>query len=197
MKTLLILVLFSVSVRFNSFGQKKYPLFKFKMHSEIWTAKVDSYNSNLVSLSPKTGSSFGYDETYLLKIDEKKIQSYLSNSFNAFRKSYDLPPAKIDRSLTKLCIEDAKEIDQNKGIFKNHDSKSKQVWDKIPVFCFGNVDIKTMDINKVIADSFFDYFVGNDNGMDVLLDKSDMKYGFGIHYNKKDYGFYLVMKSKS
>ena len=195
MKNLIITSVFFLS-SFTSFSQVKYPLFKYKMYSDVWVGKIDDTNPNFVNLSPKQGKSFGYDESYIQKIDMKKVQSYLEKSFNDFRSDYNLKPAKIDKNLTNLCIDDAKTFNQNKGIFKNNDKQAKQIWDKIPVFCFGNVNTKTMDINKVIADSFFDYFVGNDLGMDILLDKSNKKYGFGIYYNKKDYGFYLIAKNK-
>lgn len=195
MKNLIITSVFFL-ISLVSFSQVKYPLFKYKMYSDIWTAKVDYIDPKLVLIGSKKGGSFGWDESYIKKIDMKKVQTYLEKSFNDFRNDYNIKSSKLDKNLTNLCIEDAKSFNQNKGIFKNYDKEAKQVWNKIPVFCFSNVDTKSMDINKVIADSFFDYFVGDDKGMDILLDKSNKKYGFGIHYNKEDYGFYLVAKNK-
>lgn len=80
--------------------------------------------------------------------------------------------------------------------FTNNDVSAKQFWDKIPVMMFSKVNLKKMNINKVIADSFFDYCVGVEDAMSILLDSSTKKYGVSMFYNKKDYGFYLVIKNK-
>ena len=195
MKNLIITAVFFL-ISLVSFSQFKYPLSKYGMKSNIWDAQIYDYNENLTAFGPKGGGVFSYDESYLKEIDIKKIQSNLEKSFNEFRKSYKHKSAKIDQKLMNECIEDAKNMDQKKGVFKNNDKNAKQFWDKIPVYMFGSVDTKKIDINKAISDSFFDYFVGDDEAMSLVLDNSNKKYGFGIYYNKKDYGFYLVVKNK-
>jgi len=195
MKNLITTTIFLL-ISLVSFSQFKYPLSKYGMKSEIWMAESYDYNKNLTSIGPKDGGGFTYDESYISKVDINKVQAHLEKSFNAFRKSYDLNPANVDKDLMKECIDDAKNMDQKNGIFKNNNKNTKQFWDKIPLLMFANVNIKKIDINKAIADSFFDYFVGDDEGMSMVLDDSNKKYGFGISYNQKDYGFYLVVKNK-
>ena len=187
---------FLILTSFFSFSQFKYPLSKYGMKSEIWIAESYDYDKNLTSIGPKDGGGFTYDESYISEVDINKVQEHLEKSFNDFRKSYNLKPANVDKDLIKECIDDAKNMDQKNGIFKNNNKNTKQFWDKIPVLMFANVNIKKIDINKAIADSFFDYFVGDDEGMSMVLDNSNKKYGFGVSYNKKDYGFYLVVKNK-
>jgi hypothetical protein len=195
MKNLIITSVFFL-ISLVSFSQTKYPLSKYSMKSDIWIAEVYDYNEKLTSIGPKGGGGFTYDQSYISKVDINKVQLHLEKSFNDFRKSYNLKPAKIDKDLMKECIDDAKNMDQNRGTFKNNNKNVKQFWDKIPLMMFGNVNTKKIDINKAIADSFFDYFVGDDKGMSMVLDDSNKKYGFGISYNQKDYGFYLVVKNK-
>lgn len=166
------------------------------MKSDIWMAKMSEDYTNTVYVGPKDGSSFDYNESYLKQVDMKIVESYLQESFNQFRKSYGLSPVKLDVNLTKLCVVDAKNMNQFKPKFTNNDVSSKQFWDKIPVMLFSKVDLKKMNINKVIADSFFDYCVGTEEAMSILLDNSTKKYGVGVFYNKKDYGFYFVIKNK-
>jgi hypothetical protein len=195
MKNLIVATMFLLT-SLITFSQFKYPLSKYGLKSNIWEAEPYDYDKNLTSFGPKGGGVFSYDESYLKEIDIKKIQANLEKSFNEFRKSYNYKPAKIDQKLITECIEDAKNMDQKKGVFKNNNKNAKQFWDKIPVFMFGSVDTKKIDINKAISDSFFDYFVGDDEAMGVVLDDQNKKYGFGIYYNQKDYGFYLVVKNK-
>jgi len=187
---ILIFLLLIVSL---SNAQSKYTLDNYPMKSDIWIAKM---YDGLVYIGPKDVTSFDYNEDYLRQVDMKIVQSYLQESFNEFRKSYGLSPVKLDANLTKLCVVDANNMNQFKPKFTNDDKLAKQFWDKIPVPCFSKVDTKKMDINKVIADSFFDYCVGMEDAMSILLDKSTKKYGLGMSYNKKDYGFYLVIKNK-
>ena len=189
----LFITLFFVSF---SNAQSKYSLAKYPMKSDIWMAKMDETFVGSVFVGPKDGSSFDYNEEYLKKVDMKIVQSYLEQSFNEFRKSYGLSPVKLDVNLSKLCGIDAKNMDQFKPKFTNNDKSAKQFWDKIPVMMFGKVNLGKMNINKVIADSFFDYCVGTDQAMSILLDSSTKKYGVGVFYNKKDYGFYFVIKNK-
>ncbi len=189
----LFITLFFVSF---SNAQSKYSLAKYPMKSDIWMAKMSEDYTNTVYVGPKNGSSFDYNESYLKQVDMKIVESYLQESFNQFRKSYGLSPVKLDVNLTKLCVVDAKNMNQFKPKFTNDDVSSKQFWDKIPVMLFSKVDLKKMNINKVIADSFFDYCVGTEEAMAILLDNSTKKYGVGVFYNKKDYGFYFVIKNK-
>jgi len=163
------------------------------MKSDIWMGKM--YEGS-VYIGPKDGTSFDYNEDFLKKVDMKVVQSYLQQSFDEFRKSYGLSPVKLDVNLTKLCVVDAKNMNQLKPKFTNDDKSAKQFWDKIPVLCFSKVDTKKLDINKVIADSFFDYCVGMEDAMSILLDKTTKKYGLGMSYDKQDYGFYIVIKNK-
>jgi len=188
-----LILIFSLLIVFISKAQSKYPLANYPMKSDIWMGKM--YEGS-VYIGPKDGTSFDYNEDFLKKVDMKVVQSYLQQSFDEFRKSYGLSPVKLDVNLTKLCVVDAKNMNQFKPKFTNDDKSAKQFWDKIPVLCFSKVDTKKLDINKVIADSFFDYCVGMEDAMSILLDKTTKKYGLGMSYDKQDYGFYIVIKNK-
>jgi hypothetical protein len=187
---LLILSVLFVSI---SNAQSLYSIEKYPMKSDIWLSKMEDSS---VYIGPKDGSSFDYNEEYLKQVDMKVIESYLQESFNEFRSFYGFSPVSLDIDLTKLCVADAKKMNHLKPDFVNNDKSAKQFWDKIPVLCFSKVDVKKMNINKVIADSFFDYCVGTDDAMSILLDEPTKKYGLGMFYNKQDYGFYLVIKNK-
>ena len=188
-----LILIFSLLIVFVSNAQSKYSLANYPMKSDIWMGKM--YEGS-VYIGPKDGTSFDYNEAFLKKVDMKIVQSYLQQSFDEFRKSYGLSPVKLDVNLTKLCVVDAKNMNQFKPKFTNDDKSAKQFWDKIPVLCFSKVDTKKLDINKVIADSFFDYCVGMEDAMSILLDKTTKKYGLAMSYDKQDYGFYIVIKNK-
>lgn len=194
MKKLFVLFLFVSS---TCFSQVKYPLKKFPIHSSIWNAEVYNQDPNLVFLSPKGETNFEYNSTYLKKMDMSIVRSYLKTSFDNFRLSYGYKVRPENKTLSVLCTEDAKKLTTNKGKYVNNDPKATQIDNFIPYFCFGNVDTKKMDINRVIADSFFDYCVGDDVLMDVLLDNGSKEYGFGISYNETSNGFIMVVKSKT
>lgn len=188
-----LILIFSLLIVFISKAQSKYSLANYPMKSDIWMGKM--YEGS-VYIGPKDGTSFDYNEDFLKKVDMKVVQSYLQQSFDEFRKSYGLSPVKLEVNLTKLCVVDARNMNQLKPKFTNDDKSAKQFWDKIPVLCFSKVDTKKLDINKVIADSFFDYCVGMEDAMSILLDKTTKKYGLGMSYDKQDYGFYIVIKNK-
>ncbi len=194
MKKLLVLLLFVSS---TCFSQVKYSLKKYPIHSSIWNAEVYDKDPDVVFLSPKKETNFEYSSVYLDKMDISIVRSYLKSSFDNFRLSYGYSVKSENKSLSTLCNQDAKNLTKNNGNYLNNDSKATQVNDFIPYFCFGNVDTKTMDINRVIADSFFDYCVGNDELMAVLLDNGNKEYGFGISYDDKMNGFIIVIKSKT
>ena len=184
----------ALNVVCSTFSQNNYALAKYPMKSDIWLAKITT--DQMVYIGPKDNSSFDYNEAYLKEVDMKIVESHLQAAFNQFRNSYGLPQVELDANLTKLCVVDAKNMNQFKPKFTNDDTEAKQFWDKIPVMMFSKVDLNIMDINKVIADSFFDYCVGLEDAMSILLDSSAKKYGVGVFYNQKDYGFYLVVKNK-
>jgi hypothetical protein len=188
-----LILIFSLLIVFISKAQSKYSLANYPMKSDIWMGKM--YEGS-VYIGPKDGTSFDYNEDFLKKVEMKVVQSYLQQSSDEFRKSYGLSPVKLDVNLTKLCVVDAKNMNQLKPKFTNDDKSAKQFWDKIPVLCFSKVDTKKLDINKVIADSFFDYCVGMEDAMSILLDKTTKKYGLAMSYDKQDYGFYIVIKNK-
>ena len=88
-------------------------------------------------------------------MDMSIVRSYLKTSFDNFRLSYGYKVRPENKTLSVLCTEDAKKLTTNKGKYVNNDPKATQIDNFIPYFCFGNVDTKKMDINRVIADSFF------------------------------------------
>jgi hypothetical protein len=140
-----LILIFSLLIVFISKAQSKYSLANYPMKSDIWMGKM--YEGS-VYIGPKDGTSFDYNEDFLKKVDMKVVQSYLQQSFDEFRNCYGLSPVKLDVNLTKLCVVDAKNMNQFKPKFTNDDKSAKQFWDKIPVLCFSKVFIRKINTNK-------------------------------------------------
>ncbi len=190
----LFIILFFIS--FTCVSQVKYPLKKYPIHSSIWRAEVYHRDPNCVLLSPKEKTNFEFNDDYLKKIDISIIRTYLKSSFDMFRLSYGYKSKTENKSLSRTCNEIAKNILNNQNYLSDDLKKLTITSDIIPYFCFGNVDTKKIEINRVISDSFFDYCVGNDLSMQILLDTKNKEFGFGILYSEIINSFVIVIASK-
>jgi hypothetical protein len=115
------------------------------------------------------------------KIDTNKIKKYLLPSFNEFRKDYGLKSVVESDSLSKSC-----ELYSQKIItdFKHENiTKGFECIAKVGYVLFSNVKPTDGDINKIIADSVFDHFVGSIGHMTFLLGDYDV-WGFGLTFKQ-------------
>jgi hypothetical protein len=166
---------------------------RYQLYSDIW-----SYDYDKGIWSPKHFETFTiYDSKIMFsKINIEKINSLLLLSFNVFRKDYGKKPVNENVDLSLLCSEFAnsltpenfghmdnlQEITENK--FSGYEFEG-EVISTLSLYSFSRVDLDKQDINKIIADSFFDRFVSSPSHMSILLqDEYSYEYGFGISIRK-------------
>lgn len=189
MKNLFLFV--SLFVVINVFSQQ-YGLDTHPLKSDIWMAKnLDT----VTEVRPKEYDRFCFDYSYVTKnIDPVKIQQYLFESYNQFRSDYGL--IKVDESLTLTNSA----IDHSKKLFikYEHSTRKSMSFSEaiaiIPFTMFSRISEKDGDVNKIIADACFDFFVGCPIHMSILLnEKPNRQYGCGITVkkwskNEREYG---------
>ena len=179
MKKILITLLTLVSMTLS--GQHKYPLY-----SDVWSYECSDINGHITV--PKDGGSFSSsrDEYVLNNINEKKIESYLLEALNKFRADYGKPPVKESAWLTRISDQYAYKI--KPGSF-SHDDLSKytgvgvSMSENIALYqvtTFTRITPEDGDINKIIADCYFDAYVHSDWHTDMLLSTKHEWFGFGL-----------------
>jgi hypothetical protein len=176
MKNILCIPIFLFAT--SAFSQK-YDLNSHPLYSDVWRSV---YVDSTTEVRPKNFKSFGVDLNYLdLKIDPIKIQSYLFESFNQFRKDYGVPIVEEDPELTSNSIEYSKLILRNFVHSKSESKRFEEAICNVPMTMFTRITEKDGDINKIISDCCFDIFVGSPAHMSILLNEDPKrKYGFGI-----------------
>ena len=177
MKKILITLLVLASM--TLYGQHKYPLY-----SDVWSYEC---SGNRHTTLPKDGGSFTFNEDYVLNnINEKKIESYLLEALNKFRADYGKPPVKESAWLTRISDQYAYKI--KPGYF-GHDDLSKytgvgvSMSENIALYqitTFTRITPEDGDINKIIADCYFDAYVHSDWHTDMLLSTKHEWFGFGL-----------------
>ena len=198
MKTLsLIFILFTT----YSFSQVKFPLSKFPMYSNIWKMYCDNSEKDedglpLIIFEPKSEfRTFGNDCPAFINVNKEKVQSILISELNKFRKDYKLGSIIKNTTLTKKSITDAKKLSEINKYKINKESGVKTIYDRIPVDFFSRVDTKKYNLEKVIAESVYDWFVANDEGMSLLLSKSKKEFGVGVYISESS-GVTVVIRAK-
>lgn len=176
MRNLFLIPIFFVVT--NVFSQK-YDLNSHPLKSDVW---VSSYVDSVTEFKPKEFKSFSFDFLYVTtNIDPEKVQEYLYESFNQFRTDYGLNKVEEDPTLTISSISHSKTLFVN---YKHSQRKSITFSEAIAIIPFNmlsRVTEKDGDINKIIADSCFDIFVGCPSHMSILLNENpNRQYGFGI-----------------
>jgi hypothetical protein len=163
-------------------GAQTYDLNECPMISNIWVSDYETVSDGLVSnVLPKKGGHFGLSTTYIEQnFDEKKVEGYLADAFNGFRSDYKCTQVKEDTSLSKKCDDYSKIILTNYGHFKGLLDNQSECIVIIPFTLFSKVTKEDGDINKLIAESCFDIFVGCPIHMSILLDNKVFDYGFGV-----------------
>ena len=185
----LLIVLLSISGYSQEDPNKKYP-----MYSDIWRINFETHQ-----FLPK------YDEKFYIivpkyvldSVDEGKIRSYLLQSFNEFRNDYGRKSVKESKVLTKQSQEYSVILSKPNTKWEHSNRNSR----KGAAECIATVNMVEFsrvsegnNINKIIADSFFDTFVGSRAHMEILLKKPTYEYGFG--FAKAGYTFYVVIQAK-
>jgi uncharacterized protein YkwD len=177
MKKILTILLILIST--TIYGQKP-PCVEYPLYSDIWRMSCGSDGSHM--FLPKESNSFALFVPPYFKnnLDEKKIESYLLGSLNEFRADYGKPPVKESKWLTKLSDAYSKKLinsfehDYNQPAAENIAS--------YPVTLFSLITEEDGDINKIIADAYFDLYIGSQSHTEMLL--SDHQYfGFGITFD--------------
>ena len=178
MKTL-VTILFAIItvVTYSQNDLSKYPMF-----SNIWNVNVVIENGKKVDVvTPINAKCFSLNTSYVEQnINETEIEKYLLESFNKFRKDYNVPSVTENVSITKGAEEYSKKLGLSKTLV--HDVNlpygQSECIANIPFMMLSKITKEDGNINKIIADSYFDIFVGSDAHMDILLDKDTKTYGF-------------------
>lgn len=175
MKNLIVLIFCLFS--FNSFNQT------YEMYSDVWERSKENKNTIL----PKGGGSFSIPSNDILnKIDTNKINSYMLESFNKFRKDYGKSLVKENKDLTLSSKSYARSLaNEFKHDYNRTDKSNSEVIATLSFIKISNVDISKYDINKVIADCCFDIFINSYGHMSILLDDNFNEFGFGIYNTGK------------
>ena len=164
---------------------QKVDCVKYPLHSDIWEFVCDK--SMGIMIIPEQGGSFPIKTSDYVKdnIDLVKVESYLLESLNEFRADYGKPPVKESKWLTKISEDYASKLHNN---FK-HDY-IERYWNKgismseniasMYLCQFSHLTEKDGDLNKIIADSFFDDYVVSEGHTKMLLNENHTYYGFGL-----------------
>ena len=99
-----------------------------------------------------------------------------------------------DKKMSKQCESYSKTL-INKTL-KHSDSNKKysECLGKINYSALSHLDTNNVDINKVIADCFFDLFVGCPAHMSILLNENISSVGFG--FSEEGCGLVVCFRSK-
>ena len=157
------------------------------LYSDIWEIVCDE---NLgIMVVPKGGGSFPIKTSDYVKdnIDLVKVESYLLESLNEFRADYGKPPVKESKWLTKISEGYASKLHNNfrhdtKGlkIIRNKGISISENIASMYLCQFSHLTEKDGDLNKIIADSFFDDYVVSESHTKMLLNENHTYYGFGL-----------------
>ena len=160
-----------------------YNYIDWPMYSQIWklewTGKYvtdknsPKYGAEILTRPPTEGRINTIKNSYVEEnIDEEKVNSYLYESFNEFRKDYKLDPVKENKKLTKQSKEYSKQLTKK---YKHSNSQGKYAeciaW--FPRMAVNSIK-EGENVNKIVAESCFDTFVGSAGHMAILL-KEDKK----------------------
>lgn len=179
MKTL-VTILFAI-ITVVTYSQNE--LCKYKMFSKIWRDSTELVNGKKVNnVYPINSKCFSFNTSYVEQnINESEIEKYLLEAFNAFRKDYNAGPVTEVASITKGADEYSVKMSKT-GV--QHDVNlpygQSECVVQIPFMMLSKITKEDGDINKIIADSYFDIFAGSEAHMNILLDKRTPKFGFGI-----------------
>jgi uncharacterized protein YkwD len=179
----------------------RYNYIDWPIYSQIWKTEWSGkyvtdknspkYGVEILTRLSTEGRSNTIKNSYVKEnIDEEKVNSYLYESFNEFRKDYKLDPVKENKKLTKQSKEYSKELVKK---FKHSNSQGKYgeciAW--FPRMIVNSIK-EGENVNKIVAESCFDTFVGSPGHMSILL-KEDKRYEYGFGVTIDQYGGIFVV----
>ena len=126
-------------------------------------------------------------------LDKKKVESYLLESLNEFRADYGKSPVKESEWLSRMSQVYSKKL--IKSFKHDYNQPAAENIAHYSVTLFSHITEEDGDINKIIADAYFDLYIASQGHTEMLL--SDHQYfGFGITFG--DTGeFWGVVRSCS
>lgn len=193
MKTL-VTILFAI-ITVVSYSQKS--LAKYTLYSDFWRNDIVLENGEkVVHILPINSNYFSLNTTYVKQnINESEIEKYLLEAFNKFRKEYNSVPVTEDVSITKAAKAYSKKLMESHTLVHDVNLPYEQCEciTKLPTMMLSHITKEDGDINKIIADCYFDIFASSNSHMDILLDKRVTKFGFGITV---DEGISIVIRGK-
>jgi len=184
MKTLILILTILVTLNVNS--QSGY-----KMYSKVWGDYEQSKPKTTVQKYPiDYGFYLEKKDSILKSVDINKVKSLLLESFNEFRRDYNKPQVTQHNRLTIDCENYSKKLYTNYV----HDSSCGNVSECIGILSvYYTITSKNCgNINKIISECVFDYFVKSELHMKLLLDEDMVKFGFGI--TLVDDNIYIVIR---
>lgn len=192
MKKILITLLTLLTL--TSYSQEHYP-----MYSDIWsTGKCTDAAGYTHTILPKDGGAFPLSGLNIQDyIDVKIIKSYLLQSLNEFRKDYGEGPVKESQYLNKISQNYCNKMSKMPRI--KHDDLNRygiQMSENISdmsTYMFKHLN-EDDDLNKIVADSYFDIFVCSSGHMRILLSDNEW-FGFGLV--QRGNFFSIVIKASS
>ena len=184
MKNVVIIIIGLLSLSLKA----QYTLDTHPLYSDVWVIKNNG-NNNI--LTPKYGSLQFKVDHIKNAVDVDKIKNYLLSSYNQFRSDYGLGPVTEDVKMSKdaniyTTNPLAKQLVHVKGNFN-------ECLAYLPFTLLSHLDPNKVDINKVIADCYFDRFVGSPGHMAILLKQNVSVAGFGITQDNS--GFVLCVRN--
>ena len=208
--TLLLVIITSVGYSQNSDFEPyrgKYNYIDWPMYSQLWTLQGTGrfitdkndrrYGSEILRKDLVEGREItlkNLNNSYVKEnINEEKVKSYLNESFNEFRKDYELYPVKENKKITKRSQEYSKELVKK---YKHSDGKNR---DAECIAMFTRLSLHSViegeNINKIVSECCFDIFVGSGGHMDILL-REDKRYEYGFGVTITDNYIYVVVQAQ-
>jgi hypothetical protein len=184
MKNIVIIIIGLLSLSLKA----QYTLETHPLHSDVWVMTNDG---GVNMLLPKNDTfQFKFDHIKNA-VDVNKIKKYLSSSYNQFRSDYGLSPVTEDVKMSKDANTYstnplAKQLVHAKGNFN-------ECLAYLTFTQLSHLDPNNVDINKVIADCYFDRFVGCPAHMAILLKPNVSIAGFGI--TQDNGGFVICIRN--
>ena len=172
MKKILITLLTLLTL--TSYSQEHYP-----MYSDIWS--LDCKSAHMTR--PNDGGAFPiFGLNITDHIDVEIVKSYLLQSLNEFRKDYGEGPVKESQYLNKISQNYCNKMSKMPRI--KHDDLNRygiQMSENIATIalCMFKHLNEDNDLNKIVADSYFDVFTHSNRHMKSLLGDNEW-YGFGL-----------------
>ena len=186
MKNIIIILIsilsLSVKAQYTMYGVNV------KMYSDVWVL-----NNNM--LQPKVGIPSIKVDHIKNAVDINKVREYLLESYNQFRADYGMNPVSENLKLSKGANQYAATLNGKPLVHsKGQNIQYEECMVNLYYMNLSHLDPNKVDINKVIADCYFDVFVNCPAHMASLIKPSLTVSGFGISQN--DAGFVICIRSK-